>query len=81
MKKVLFLLALLTSLAICIQTQAICQNARPENVKECFSDPEGECCVLVYDKEGKKCAAAFCQDYNQCTWEVLIPEECVGRSR
>jgi len=76
MKKVLFLFVLLTSLAISIQTSAICQNSKPENVKECFSDSEGECCVVVYKKDGLKCAAALCQEYDECSWEVLIPEEC-----
>jgi len=76
MRNIIFNITLITSLLFSIQTLAICQNTRPANVKECFSDPEGECCVLVYKKEGKKCAAAFCQEYNECSWEVLIPEEC-----
>ena len=76
MKNIIFNIALITSMLFSIQTLAICQIARLDNVKECFSDPEGECCVLVYKKEGKKCAAAFCQEYNECSWEVLIPEEC-----
>ena len=55
---------------------AICQIARLDNVKECFSDPSGECCVVVFERDGQTCAGAFCHDYDYCAWEVFIPVQC-----
>jgi len=77
MKNIIFNIALITSLLFSIQTLAICQIARLDNVKECFSDPSGECCVVVYEQDGQSCAGAFCQSYDRCGWEVFIPVQCV----
>lgn len=77
MKNIIFNIALIASMLFSIQTLAICQIAPLDNVKECFSDPSGECCVVVYEQDGRRCAGAFCQEYDQCSWDVLIPIRCV----
>ena len=68
--------AIVLGLGWSLPTAAVCQLAPLEDVKECFSDPSGVCCVVVFHTAEGKCAGAYCQDYDVCEWKVFIPVEC-----
>ena len=69
--------AVLLGLGWSLPTVAVCQVAPLENVKECFSDPTGRCCVVVFDTPQGKCAGAYCIEYDACEWKTFVPVECM----
>jgi len=69
--------AILFGLGWSLPTVAVCQVAPLENVKECFSDPSGVCCVVVYDSPEGTCAGAYCLQYDMCEWKTFIPVGCM----
>lgn len=76
MKKIIFILSLIALLGIAAPTSAVCQIAKPEHATECFSDPSGECCIVAFDQGDATCVGAVCYEYDQCSWEELIPIRC-----
>lgn len=69
--------AILLGLGWSLPTVAVCQVAPLENVKECFSDPSGVCCVVAFDTMEGRCVGAYCLEYDVCEWKVFVPIGCI----
>ena len=77
MKKLVFIIVLVSSILIGQNTIAVCQIAHKENTIECHEDDKEVCCIIKEVNYDEVCYSSFCYYREKCEWETLLPRECI----
>jgi len=78
MKKLIFIIVLISGILVGQNTIAVCQVANKENTIECHEDAKNVCCIIKEVSHSEVCYYSFCYDRNKCEWETLLPPACHG---
>ena len=76
MKRTIFIIILAYCLSMASPTIATCFLSKKENVVGCSTHDNEVCCVIVYTLDDQRCFEAWCNDVNQCVWEMVIKTSC-----